>query len=107
LGELARRRGEIAERARTGTLTIEDVEGGTITVSNLGMFGIESATPLVTLPQAVIVFVGAMIDEPVVRDGSIEVRPVIRLSAACDHRVLDGATAARFMTALKRNLEAS
>ena len=104
-GELAQRLRELAGRARAGALTRDDLEGGTLTVSNLGMFGVESGTPVVTAPQAAIVFVGAIAPRPLVIDGAIVPRPSFYMSTAFDHRVLDGATAARFSVALKRNLE--
>jgi pyruvate dehydrogenase E2 component (dihydrolipoamide acetyltransferase) len=106
LSELAIRLRELAERARSGALRREDVEGGTITVSNLGMFGVETGTPLVTVPQAAIVFTGAMVDRPVAIDGATEIRSTLGLAIAYDHRVLDGVTGARFTTMLKRILEA-
>lgn len=105
LGELAVRLREISERAHSGGLSAEDVRGGTITFSNLGMYGVESGTPLVTHPQAVVVFAGAIVERPWVASGRIEVRPVVSLSVGFDHRVLDGASAARFTTTLKRHLE--
>jgi pyruvate dehydrogenase E2 component (dihydrolipoamide acetyltransferase) len=105
LSELAIRLRDLAERARSGALRREDVEGGTITVSNLGMFGVETGTPLVTVPQAAIVFTGAMVDRPVAIDGATEIRSTLGLAVAYDHRVLDGVTGARFTTTLKRILE--
>jgi pyruvate dehydrogenase E2 component (dihydrolipoamide acetyltransferase) len=105
LPELARRVRDVAERARSGLLGPEDVEGGTITVSNLGMFGIETGTPLVTAPQAAIVFTGAIVERAVVVAGEIQVRPTFGLAIAYDHRVLDGVGAARFTRALKEILE--
>jgi pyruvate dehydrogenase E2 component (dihydrolipoamide acetyltransferase) len=103
--DLARRLQELAERARAGALHPEDVEGGTITLSNLGMYGVESGTPLVTAPQAAVVFAGAIADQPAVVNGLVAVRPLLRLAVACDHRILDGVAAARFTTALKSFLE--
>lgn len=95
----------LVERARTGTLTSDDVTGGTITVSNLGMFGIEGGFPMVTAPQSSIVFVGAMHDAVVAVNGAIAVAPVFSLTNAFDHRALDGATAARFTARLRQELE--
>lgn len=105
VAEAAQGIGRLATAARDGALGIEDVDGGTITVSNLGMFGIEYGAPLVTAPQSTIVFMGAIKNEVVVVDGDLLVRPVMRLSCAFDHRVLDGATAGRFTAALARALE--
>lgn len=96
---------EVVSRARSGTLTSEDVSGGTITVSNLGMYGIEGGFPMVTAPQSAIIFVGAMHDAVVAVDGAIAVLPVFSLTNAFDHRALDGATAAKFTATLKKELE--
>jgi pyruvate/2-oxoglutarate dehydrogenase complex dihydrolipoamide acyltransferase (E2) component len=107
LGDLALRLREISQRARAGSLTPADFEGGTITVSNLGMSGVETGTPLVTRPQAAIVFIGAILNRPVAVGDSLEVRPTFYVSIGYDHRVVDGATAAKFTGTLKRKLEAS
>jgi pyruvate dehydrogenase E2 component (dihydrolipoamide acetyltransferase) len=107
LGDLALRLREISQRARAGSLTPADFEGGTITVSNLGMSGVETGTPLVTRPQAAIVFIGTILNRPVAIDESLEVRPTFYVSIGYDHRVVDGATAAKFTGTVKRKLEAS
>lgn len=96
---------ELSERARARRLTPADTAGGTITVSNLGAAGIETGVPLVISPQATIVFAGAIKDSAVVADGAVEIRPLMGLAIGYDHRVLDGSTAARFTSALKRRLE--
>ncbi|MBC7631462.1 dihydrolipoamide acetyltransferase family protein [Aeromicrobium sp.] len=96
---------ELSERARARRLAPADTAGGTITVSNLGAAGIETGIPLVASPQATIVFAGAIIDSAVVVDGAVQIRPLMGLAIGYDHRVLDGATAARFTSALKRRLE--
>ena len=106
LGELAVQRREIVDRARSGSLSPHNMEGGTITVSNLGMAGVETGTPLVTRPQAAIVFIGAIVDRPVAVGGAVDVHPTFYISVGYDHRVVDGATAARFTGGLKRRLEA-
>jgi pyruvate dehydrogenase E2 component (dihydrolipoamide acetyltransferase) len=107
LGDRALRLRDLAARARAGTLTPEDMQGGTITVSNLGMTGVETGTPLVTAPQAAIVFAGAILNRPVAIGNSVAVHPTFYVSIAFDHRVVDGAAAARFTGAVKRRLEAS
>jgi pyruvate dehydrogenase E2 component (dihydrolipoamide acetyltransferase) len=106
LGDLAQRLREISQRARAGSLTPADFEGGTITVSNLGMTEVETGTPLVTLPQAAIVFVGTILNRPVAVGDSLEIRPTFYVSIGYDHRVVDGATAAKFTGTVKRKLEA-
>lgn len=107
LEELAAATRGVAGKAREGRLAAEDVEGGTTTLSNLGMLGVEAGTPLVTAPQATVVFAGAVVEKPWAVDGKVELRPALTLSIGYDHRVLDGATAARFTTALRRRLEKS
>lgn len=94
----------LVERARMGKLTGDDVSGGTITLSNLGMFGIEGGFPMVTAPQSSIVFIGAMRDAVVAVNGAIMVCPVFTVANSFDHRALDGATAARFTAALTGRL---
>lgn len=106
LGERAAALRELADRARAGRLTSGDFEGGTITLSNLGMHGIEGGTPLVTSPQAAVVFVGAMVERPWVVEGEIVPRPTISVSVGFDHRILDGVSAARFTTAFRQALAA-
>ena len=106
LGELAVNLRDIAKRARAGMLTLDDIEGGTISLSNLGMYGVETGTPILTPPQSSLVFLGAMKDRPVVVDGAVVVRPTFYMSIAFDHRVLAGAIAAGFTGAVKKRLEA-
>src|SRR5439155_15004159 len=76
-----------------------------LTVSNLGMFGIRAGTPVINLGEPILVFVGAVEDRPVVAEGQIVVRPTLTLSIAYDHRVADGVAAARFTRGLKESLE--
>jgi pyruvate dehydrogenase E2 component (dihydrolipoamide acetyltransferase) len=92
-------------KARDGSLGLDDVKGGTITMSNLGRFGIEGGMPMLTTPQAAIVFVGAIVPRVVPVAEGIGVRPICTLVTAFDHRALDGATAARFTSALRRLLQ--
>ncbi len=106
LGERAAALRGLAERARAGGLGSEDFEGGTITLSNLGMDEVEGGTPLVTSPQATVIFVGAMVEKPWVVGGEIVPRPTLSVSVGYDHRVLDGVSAAHFTTAFRQELEA-
>jgi pyruvate dehydrogenase E2 component (dihydrolipoamide acetyltransferase) len=96
---------ERTAKAREGALTLDDVQGGTITMSNLGRFGIEGGMPMVTAPQATVVFVGAIVPRVVPVEAGIGVRPVCTIVTAFDHRAVDGATAARFTAALRRLLQ--
>ncbi len=86
-----------AERARTGKLAMEDVEGGTFTVTNLGMFGIDGGFPLPRPPEGAILLVGAARPKPVVVDGQIAIRDIALFSLSFDHRFIDGASAAAFL----------
>jgi pyruvate dehydrogenase E2 component (dihydrolipoamide acetyltransferase) len=105
LGEIARERADLAARAQAGTLGIDDVEGGTFTVTNLGSFGADAFTPIVNPPQCAILGVGRILDKPVVtRKGRVRTRPTMWLSLTFDHRVVDGAPAARFLAALGERL---
>jgi len=96
---------ELAARARGRGLEQRDTSDGTITVSNLGQYGVQTGVPLVQAPHAAIAFAGAVLDRPVVVGGTVEVRPVMGLALGYDHRVLDGVTAARFTGAVRRHLE--
>jgi pyruvate dehydrogenase E2 component (dihydrolipoamide acetyltransferase) len=105
LGEIAREAHALADKARAGKLTPDEFSGGTFTISNLGMFGIDHFTAIINAPEAAILAVGATTPEPVARDGQVVVRQIMRLTLSIDHRVLDGATAARFLQQLKAILE--
>jgi pyruvate dehydrogenase E2 component (dihydrolipoamide acetyltransferase) len=106
LTQVAREAGELVGRARTGRLSGDDMGGGTFTVSNLGMLGVEQFTAVINPPEAAILAVGAAVPEPVVTaDGEVEVRQVLRLTLSIDHRAVDGATGARFLGQLKDVLE--
>ena len=100
LAELARDRVDLAARAQAGTLTMDEVEGGTFTISNLGSFGADAFTPIVNPPQCAILGVGRIVDKPVAVDGLVQVRPTMWLSLTFDHRIVDGAPAARFLQQL-------
>lgn len=105
LAEIATETRDLASKAREGTLTLQQFSGGTFTVSNLGMFGIDNFTAIINPPEAAILAVGATSEEPVVRDGELTTRKVLKLTLTVDHRVLDGATAAAFLQDLKQTLE--
>ena len=87
----------LAERARGGTLGVDDVSGGTFTITNLGAYGIDAFTPILHAPQVAILGVGRIVEKPVVRSGEIVIRPTMVLSLTFDHRIVDGAPAARFL----------
>ncbi|MCL6580992.1 MAG: 2-oxo acid dehydrogenase subunit E2 [Firmicutes bacterium] len=105
LRELARRRRELWDRARSGRSTADDVAGGTFTVSNLGPFGVDGFTPIINLPEVAVLGVGRLARRPVVEEGRVVPRPVLPLSLTFDHRAVDGAPAAAFLDAVARRLE--
>ncbi len=95
----------LANKAQTKKLQPDEMEGSTFTVSNLGMFGIEEFTSIINQPNSCILSVGAIIEKPVVEDGEIVVGHRMKLTLACDHRTVDGATGAKFLATLKTYLE--
>jgi pyruvate dehydrogenase E2 component (dihydrolipoamide acetyltransferase) len=103
--EIARESRRLVDAARTGKLRPEEFQGGTFSVSNLGMYDVDEFTAIINPPESAILAVGAIIPTPVVRDGQVVVRDVMKLTLSVDHRALDGATAARFLQELKRLLE--
>ncbi|HEY5294467.1 MAG TPA: dihydrolipoamide acetyltransferase family protein [Gaiellaceae bacterium] len=105
LAELAAARGELVGRARENKLTTQDLEDGTFTISNLGMYGIEQFVAVLNPPQAAILAVGATVDTPVARAGSVEVRPIMTMTLTVDHRAVDGATGADFLRTVKQFVE--
>lgn len=105
LGEIAMQRRELTERARSGRLRPADIAGGTFTISNLGMFDIDSFTAIITPPQAAILAIGRIADRVVALDGAPAVRPMLSLTLSSDHRVLDGAKAAAFLRALAEAIQ--
>jgi pyruvate dehydrogenase E2 component (dihydrolipoamide acetyltransferase) len=105
LAEVAAARGDIVARARDNKLTTQDLEDGTFTISNLGMFGIEQFVAVLNPPQAAILAVGATVDMPVARDGAVEIRPVLTMTLTVDHRAVDGAEGADFLRTVKQFVE--
>jgi pyruvate dehydrogenase E2 component (dihydrolipoamide acetyltransferase) len=103
--EIAQARVDVVGRARAAKLRQEDLEGGTFTVSNLGMFGVEQFVAVLNPPQVAILAVGATEEKPVVRDGDLEILPLMTLTLTCDHRALDGAAASEFLGTLRAYLE--
>jgi pyruvate dehydrogenase E2 component (dihydrolipoamide acetyltransferase) len=97
LGEIAKQRRELTDRARAGRLRPTDLAGGTFTISNLGMFHIDSFCAIITPPQAAILAVGQIVERVVAIDSIIAVRPMFSLTLSCDHRIIDGAKAATFL----------
>ncbi|MCD8349010.1 MAG: 2-oxo acid dehydrogenase subunit E2 [Planctomycetaceae bacterium] len=105
IGEISGEIKTLAEDARKGSLSPDALTGGTFTISNLGMFGIESFTPIINQPEVAILGINAMQDSIVVVDGQPVVRPLMKMSLTADHRAVDGAVAAQFLAKLKKYLE--
>lgn len=105
IGQISREVRELAERARARKLQPDEYMGATFSISNLGMFGIEEFTAIINPPEAAILAVGAMSPKPVVRDGEVVVRQMMRVTMSCDHRIVDGATGAKFLQTFKKILE--
>ena len=96
---------DLASRAKNKGLKANEMEGSTFSISNLGMFGIESFTSIINQPNSCILSVGAILEKPIAKNGEIKVGHIMKLSLACDHRVVDGATGAQFLQTLKGYLE--
>ena len=105
LKELARTLRELVGRAREGRSLPDDLTGGTFTITNLGMYGVDAFTPIINLPECAILGVGRIRPEPVVVDGQVVVRQMMWLSLTFDHRLVDGAPAARFLQGIARYIE--
>ena len=103
--EIAAARVDLVDRARGGKLQQADLDGGTFTISNLGMFGVQQFVAVLNPPQVAILAVGAVEETPVVRDGEITARPLMSLTLTCDHRAVDGADAADFLRTVRSMLE--
>jgi pyruvate dehydrogenase E2 component (dihydrolipoamide acetyltransferase) len=105
LVSIAAQRRDLADRARGGRLRPQDITGGTFTISNLGMYGVDAFSAIITPPQAAVLAVGRIADRVVVIDGVPAVRPMLTMTLSSDHRVLDGAQAAMFLGELAAAIE--
>ena len=103
--ELANARADLVERTRSGKIQQQDLEGGTFTISNLGMYDVDRFVAVLNPPQAGILAVGAIQERAVARDGEVVARPVMEMTLSCDHRSVDGATASEFLRTVKEFLE--
>jgi pyruvate dehydrogenase E2 component (dihydrolipoamide acetyltransferase) len=105
VAEIAHARADVVERARAGKLQNADLENGTFTISNLGMYGVERFIAVLNPPQAAILAVGAIEERAVVAEGEVVAQPRMELTLSCDHRAVDGATASQFLADVKAFLE--
>jgi pyruvate dehydrogenase E2 component (dihydrolipoamide acetyltransferase) len=105
LAQIGREMRELATRARAGRLAPHELDGGTFSISNLGMYGVESLNAILNPPQACILGVGAALEKPVVVEGALAVGTVMVCTLSCDHRAIDGAVAARLLAGVQKRLE--
>ena len=103
--DLSREVGQLSVKAREGKLSLRDIQGGTISLTNAGVYGALLATPLIHQPQSAILWVGKIMEMPVVREGQIVIRPMLYLCLSYDHRIVMGAQAVRFLQVVKKHLE--
>ncbi|MGA9762707.1 MAG: dihydrolipoamide acetyltransferase family protein [Gaiellaceae bacterium] len=105
LSELGQARRDLVARTLDGTIGLEELEGGTFTISNLGTFDVEQFIAVLNPPQVAIIAAGAIVEHPLARAGKVEIAPVLTLTLTCDHRAVDGSVAAGFLSAVKGFLE--
>ena len=105
LSETAKARAALVEKGKTGKLTPDEMKGSTFTLSSLGMFGIEEFTAIINQPESAILAVGTILDKPVVINKEVAIRPTMKLTLSYDHRVIDGARAAEFMSTLRELMQ--
>ena len=95
----------IGQKARDGKITIEDLQGGTFTITNGGIYGSMLSTPILNPPQSAVLGMHNIVDRPIVIDGNVEIRPVMYLALSYDHRIIDGKEAVSFLKIVKESLE--
>ncbi|HEY7766649.1 2-oxoglutarate dehydrogenase complex dihydrolipoyllysine-residue succinyltransferase, partial [Longimicrobium sp.] len=103
--EIEKRIGDLGQRARDGKLTLDELQGGTFTITNGGTFGSMLSTPILNPPQVGILGMHNIVERPMVVNGQIEIRPIMYVALTYDHRIVDGSEAVRFLVAIKRMLE--
>ena len=97
--------GEFVQKAREGKITIEDLQGGTFTITNRGIYGSMLSTPILNPPQSAVLGMHNIIQRPIAVNGNVEVRPVMYLALSYDHRIIDGKEAVSFLKIIKESLE--
>jgi pyruvate dehydrogenase E2 component (dihydrolipoamide acetyltransferase) len=103
--QIAADRADVVSRARDGKLKLDDLEGGTFTISNLGMYGIEQFIAVLNPPQVAILAVGSIEDRPAAIEGAFAIVPIMTLTLTCDHRAIDGSEGAEFLSTVKAYVE--
>lgn len=103
--DIAKKRYELVKKAREGGLSLDDITNGTFTITNLGMYGIRSSIPIINPPQAAIIAIGEIYDEPTMVNGEIALRSFMEMTLSCDHRIIDGAKSSLFLKSLKGRIE--
>lgn len=103
--EIAKETNDLVKRTRVNQIDMDEISGGTFTITNLGMMGIENFSPIINQPEVAILGVNKIIETPVVVDGQIVIRPKMNLNLVADHRVIDGAYAAQYISKVKEMLE--
>lgn len=105
LREIALEVEDLAKKARSGTLNFEDIVDGTFTITNVGMYGVISFTPILNIPQVAILGTGAILKKPIFKENKVQVSDILHLSLTADHRVVDGALSAKFLKGIKDVIE--
>lgn len=103
--EIVRIRADLGQRAGQGKIRLDEMRGGSLTLTNLGMFGIDQFHAIINPPESSILAIGRIADKPVVHNGQIEIRPRMNLTYSIDHRVLDGVSGSRFLQSIKELIE--
>ncbi len=103
--DIAKKRYELVKKAREGGLSLDDITNGTFTITNLGMLGIRSSVPIINPPQAAIIAIGEIYDEPTVVDEEMSVKSFMEMTLSCDHRIIDGEKSSLFLKSLKKRIE--
>jgi len=103
--DIERNIGDLSQKARDGKITIEDLQGGTFTITNGGIYGSMLSTPILNPPQSAVLGMHNIVQRPVVVDGNVEPRPVMYLALSYDHRIIDGKDSVSFLKTIKENLE--
>ncbi len=97
--------GELSQKAKDGKITIEDLQGGTFTITNGGIYGSMLSTPILNPPQSAVLGMHNIVQRPIVAEGNVEVRPIMYLALSYDHRIIDGKEAVSFLKIVKESLE--